>query len=348
MTMRERVIRQVAVLGGFLLLVAVGLPAAAHAASEPLAEVDGIAITAEEVEKPLAAQLSKLEEQIYNLKRQKVEALINEKLLANEAAKRKLTVPALLDAEVTSKVGLVTEQEIEKFYQENKGQIKGEQTEVREKIRTYLQNQKLTAKREEFLRSLRGQAKVVVNLKPPPIQRVEVSVQGAPFKGGDKAPVTIVEFSDFHCPFCKQVVSTLAKLEAQYGEKIKLAFRDFPIESLHPEASKAHEAARCANEQGKFWPYHDKLFAGPSKSSPEILKGFAKEVGLNGAAFEACLNSGKHQAAITKDIEEGQRLGVTGTPAFFINGRLFTGAQPLEAFARVIDEELARTASGKQ
>jgi protein-disulfide isomerase len=183
-----------------------------------------------------------------------------------------------------------------------------------------------------------------VNLKPPPIQRVEVSIQGAPFKGGDKAPVTIVEFSDFHCPFCKRVVSTLAQLESKYGDKVKLVFRDFPIESLHPGASKAHEAARCAGEQGKFWPYHDKLFAGPSKSSPEILKGFAKEVGLNGAAFEACLNSGKHQAAIKKDIEEGQRLGVTGTPAFFINGRLFTGAQPLEAFARVIDEELARAA----
>jgi protein-disulfide isomerase len=326
-----------------LILVGLGDPFTAHAADEPLAVVDGVAIGSEEVEKSLAGQLSKLEEQIYNLKRQKVEALINEKLLEKEAARRKLTVPALLDAEVTAKVGLVTEQEIEKFYQENKGQMKGEQTEVREKIRSYLQNQKLAAKREEFLRSLRGQAKVVVNLKPPPIQRVEVSIQGAPVKGGNLAPVTIVEFSDFHCPFCKQVVSTLAKLESQYGEKIKLAFRDFPIDSLHPGASQAHEAARCAEEQGKFWAYHDKLFASPPKSSPEIFKRFAKEVGLEPAAFETCLGSGKHQAAIRKDIEEGQRLGVSGTPAFFINGRLFTGAQPLEAFARVIDDELART-----
>jgi protein-disulfide isomerase len=187
-----------------------------------------------------------------------------------------------------------------------------------------------------------------VNLKPPPIQRVEVSVQGAPVKGGDKAPVTIVEFSDFHCPFCKQVVSTLAKLESQYGDKVKLAFRDFPIDSLHPGASQAHEAARCADEQGKFWAYHDKLFASPLKSSPEIFKGFAKEVGLEPVAFETCLSRGKHQAAIKKDIDDEQRLGVAGTPAFFINGRLFTGAQPLEAFARVIDEELARTASAAQ
>jgi protein-disulfide isomerase len=325
-----------------LVLTGLGLPFAAHAADEPLAVVDGVAITSGEVEKSLAGQLSKLEEQIYNLKRQKLDALINEKLLEKEAAKRTLKVPALLDAEVTSKVGLVTEQEIENFYQANKAQIQGEQAEAREKIRTYLQNQKLTAKREEFLRSLRGQAKVVVNLKPPPIQRIEVSVQGAPFKGGEKAPVTMVEFSDFHCPFCKQVVSTLAKLESQYGNKIKLVFRDFPIEGLHPGASKAHEAARCAGEQGKFWAYHDKLFAGPAKSSPEIFTGFAKEVGLEPVAFETCLNSGKHQAAIKKDIEEGQRLGVAGTPAFFINGRVLSGSQPLEAFARMIDEELAR------
>src|SRR5512145_982658 len=117
-----------------LLLLGFGITSTAEAANEPLAEVDGIAITAEEVEKPLVPQLSKLEEQIYNLKRQRLDSLINEKLLEKEAAKRKLTVPALLDAEVTGKVGLVTEQEIEKFYQENRGQIKGEQTEVREKI----------------------------------------------------------------------------------------------------------------------------------------------------------------------------------------------------------------------
>ena len=290
------------VLWTLLLLAGFGFPFTANAADAPLAVVDGVAIGSEEVERSLAGQLSKLEEQIYNLKRQKLDALINEKLLAKEAAKRKLTVPALLDAEVTSKVGLVTEQEIEKFYQANKPQIQGEQAQVRDQIRTHLQNQKLAAKREEFLRSLRSQAKVVVNLKPPAVQRIEVSVQGAPFKGGDKAPVTIVEYSDFHCPFCKRVVPTLAQLESKYGDKVKLVFRDFPIDSLHPGASKAHEAARCADEQGKFWAYHDKLFASPPKSSPEIFKGFAKEVGLDPVVFETCLSSGKHQKLLNMNL----------------------------------------------
>ena len=325
-----------------LLVLGLGITSMAGAASAPLAEVDGLAITAEDVEKPIAPQLSKLEEQIYNLKRQRLDALINDRLLQKEATKRNFSVPALLDAEVTAKVGLVTEQEIEKFYQDNKAQIKGEQAQVREQIRAYLQNQKLAARREEFLTSLRAQAKVVVNLKPPPIQRIEVSVQGAPFKGGEKAPVTIVEFSDFHCPFCRRVIPTLAQLESRYGDKIKLVFRDFPIENLHPGATKAHEAARCANEQGKFWPYHDKLFASTPSSSPDVFKGMAKEVGLDAVAFETCLGSGKYQAAIKEDIAEVNRVGVGGTPAFFVNGRLISGAQPLEAFTRVIDDELAR------
>jgi protein-disulfide isomerase len=325
-----------------LLLVGLSFPLAAQAAGDALAEVDGVAITSEEVEKPLASQLSKLKEQIYNLKRQRVDALINEKLLGKEAAKRSISVPALLDAEVTAKVGLVTEQEIEKFYQESKAQLQGEESTLRGQIRAHLQNQKLATKREEFLKSLRSQAKIVVNLKPPPVLRVEVSVDGAAFKGSVNAPVTIVEFSDFYCPFCRRVLPTLTQLESKYGEKIKLVFRDFPIESIHPGATKAHEAARCANEQGKFWAYHDKLFANPPKSSPETFKALAKEVGLDLAGFETCFESGKYQAGVKKDIEEGNRLGVIGTPAFFINGRLISGAQPFEAFARIIDDELLR------
>jgi protein-disulfide isomerase len=326
------------------LLMALGLAVAAQtpAKGEPLAELDGEAITAEEVEKAIAAQLSKLEEQIYNLKRQKVEALITERLLAREAAKRGVTVQALLDAEVTTKVALVTEQEIETSYQANKTRLKGDEATVREQIRAQLQKQKLEAGREAFMQSLRSQAKVVVHLKAPAVFRAEVSVDGAPFKGPTTAPVTIVEFSDFHCPFCKRVLPTLTQLESQYGDKVKLVFRDYPIDNLHPAARKAHEAARCAHDQGKFWAYHDALFEKAPKASPEQLKTYAQEVGLDVAAFEQCVNSEAYQAAVQRDVEEGTRVGVTGTPAFFINGRLVSGAQPLESFVRVIEEELVR------
>jgi protein-disulfide isomerase len=304
--------------------------------------VDGRAITAEEVEKAIATQLSKLEEQIYDLKRQQVEAVIAERLLAREAAKRGVTVHALLDAEVTTKVALVTEREIATFYQANKAQLKGEEAAIRERIRAHLQKQKLAAQRGAFVQSLRSQANVVVHLQAPAVFRAEVSVDGAPIKGPATAPVTIIEFTAFHCPLCQRVLPTLGQLASPYGDQVKLVFRDYPLDNLHPGARKAHEAARCAHEQGQFWAYHDLLFANAPKASPEQLKAYAEEVGLDVPAFERCVNSGTHQAAVQREVEEGSRVGVTGTPAFFINGRLVSGAQPLERFVRVIEDELAR------
>jgi protein-disulfide isomerase len=331
------------------LIVAVCLGVAAVAAqttaAEPLAEVNGEVITTEDLERVIGAKLRQLEEQMYELKRRELEGLIAERLLAQEAAKRGTSVGALLDAEVTSKVGLVTEQEIEAFYQANKARLRGEESVLRPQIRAYLQQQKLAGQRERLVESLRSQAKVLVRLQPPPIFRVEVSTDGASVRGPAEAPVTLVEFSDYHCPFCKQVLPTLAQLLARYPGKVRLVFRDYPIDSLHPLARRAAEAARCAQDQGKFWEYHDLLFAEAPKATPEDLSRFAQQVGLDLAKFESCLSGGVHRATVQRDIDEGSRLGVNGTPAFFINGRLLTGAQPLEAFARVIEEELARPAA---
>ncbi|MBI4562283.1 MAG: thioredoxin domain-containing protein [Candidatus Rokubacteria bacterium] len=339
--MRQPRVQPTVILWALALLTA-GLPIVTPAQSEPLAEVDGEVITAEEVEKALAGQLRKLEEQIHILKRQKVEALIGQRLLAREATQRGISVAALLDAEVTSKVGLVTEQEIDAFYRTNKARFRADEAAAREQIRALLQNQKLATHREAFVQSLRSKANVVVHLKAPPVFRAEVSVEGAPVKGSATAPVTIVKFEDFHCPFCKGVQPTLTELLSRYGEKVRLVHRDFPIDQLHPAARKAHEAARCANDQRRFWPYHDTLYVNAPKASPEQLRAYAQEVGLDLPAFGECLTSGKHQAAVQKDVDEGIRLGVTGTPSFFINGQMVVGAQPLESFVRVIENELAR------
>jgi protein-disulfide isomerase len=317
-------------------------------ATAPLAEVNGEAISAEDLVQALGARLRKLEEQIYDLKRRQLDALIAERLLASEAAKRGISVAALLDTEVTTKVGLVTEQEVESFYQANKPRLRAEEAVVREQIRTHLQQQKLAAQRARFVEALRSQAKIEDRLQPPPIVRVEVPVDGAPVRGAADAPVTLVEFSDFHCPFCKQVQATLKQLLERYPAKVRLVYRDFPLDSLHPQARRAAEAARCAQDQGKFWEYHDLLFAGPTSASPEDLERFAGQVGLDTAAFESCLSRGVHRVAVQRDLDEGARLGVTGTPAFFINGRPLSGAQPLEAFVRVMEEELGRVAGPRR
>jgi protein-disulfide isomerase len=311
------------------------------AAETPLAEVNGETITAAEVERAITPQISKLEEQIYTLKRQRLEALVRDRLLAQEAKRRGISTPALLDREVTAKVSLVTEEEIEASYQAGKARFAGDEERAREQIRTTLQGQKLAAKREEFVKALRARAHIVVMLQAPPVVRAEVGVEGAATKGAAKAPVTIVEFSDFLCPFCKRAQATLAAIETRYGDQVRFVFRDYPIEELHPGATKAAEAARCANEQDKFWPYHDIIFQKVPRT-PEELKLYAAEVGLDVTKFDACLTSGTHAAAVQKDIQEGARLGIDGTPAFFINGRVVKGAQPVEAFAQIIDDELSR------
>jgi protein-disulfide isomerase len=323
-------------------MIAVPAVGAETAVTEPLAEVNGEAITAKDLEAALGARLSQLEEQMYDLKRRELDSLIAQRLLAQEAARRGTSVGALVDAEVTAKVGLVTEQEIEAFYQANKARLRGEEAVLRPQIRAYLQQQMLAAQRERFVESLRSQAKVLVRLQPPPIVRVEVSIDGAPVRGAANAPVTLVEFTDFHCPFCKQVLPTLTQLLARYPGKVRLVFRDFPIDSLHPQARRAAEAARCAQDQGKFWEYHDLLFANAPNATPEELKRYAEQVGLDLAKFEPCVSGGVHRAGVQRDFDEGVRLGITGTPTFFINGRPFSGARPLEEFARLIEEELAR------
>ncbi len=305
-----------------------------------LAEVNGKAVTPEEVESALGAQLAQLEEQIYQLKRQRLESIIADRLLALESARRGVTTQALLEVEITSKAARVTDQDVEKFYQANKAQIGGVlDPNLRARITSFLQNQRLETRREEFLQTLRSQSKVIINL-PPPQFRLKASIEGAPFRGGVRAPVTIIEFSDFHCPYCSKAQEALSQVVARYGERVKLVYRHLPIDQLHPQARRAAEAAACANDQNKFWAYHDLLYTAGADASPSKLKAMAQTAGLDIQAFDQCMSSGKHQQTVQKDVEEASRLGIGGTPSFIINGRWLSGSQPLEAFVRVIEEEL--------
>ncbi len=307
---------------------------------EPLAVVNGEPVTTEDVERPLAPQLSKLEDQVYALKLRKLESIIQERLLSAEAAKRGLPVQTLLDLEVNAKVSPVTDEEIDTYSQANKSRFATDQPGYREQIRNMLQNQKLVEQREAFFKSLRSKANVVIQLKPPPIYRASVSVSGAPIRGATGASVTIVEYSDFHCPYCRRVQPTLSQIVARYGDQVRLAYRHFPLDNLHPNARKASEAALCAGDQGKFWEYHDKLYAAPPDATDGRLKALAEETGLNVAQFEECTSSRKHRTDVDRDVEQGFGLGVNSTPSFFINGRMLSGAQPYDAFAKIVDEEL--------
>ena len=309
------------------------------------AEVNGVPIMAAEVDENIGAELSKLQEQLYTLRRRQLDAMIDQKLIENEAKKRGVTIAVLVESEITSRVAPVTPEEVTKFYEENKAKLQGDFKTLEPQIKNFLSAQRLQTRQADFVKSLRAAANVDVFLAAPPIIRMQVATAGAPVRGSSNAPVTIIEFSDFHCPFCRRVQPVLDQLRTNYKDNIKIVYKDFPLDSLHPQARAAAEAAGCATEQGKFWEFHDKVFANNPDGSDETLTRFAKEIGLDTAAFTACRTSGKYKTPVLASNQEGTKLGITGTPTFFVNGRMLVGAQPYEAFAGVIDEEIAASNS---
>ena len=326
-----------------LLLAAILVSACQKVDGAKIAEVNDRAILASDLQKYAGRELSAQRDNLYKLEKQKLEEYITAYLLTREAKKRGVPVEAVLDQEVNSKILPVGDDEIDMFYKLNKARIAVDLDKAREQIRGYLHNQKIQAQKALFLKSLRSNAKVVTYLKPPPVFRAELSIAGEPFKGSEKARVTIVKFEDFHCPFCKQAQPTFNELLSRYNGQVRLVHKDLPLESLHPQARQAAEAARCAYEQGKFWEYHDTLYANSPKASADDLKSYGKEVGLNVDSFDRCFASGKYKAVVQQDLNEGAQLGLTGTPTFFINGREISGNLPLKAFEAIIDEELVPT-----
>jgi len=364
-----KVVVQVLVVLGFSLLHPhPGFPGDASAKDQTaVAEVNGKAITARELDEPLAAQIQELErqiaalttekldeasrqqqkyeleQQIFELRRKKLDELIDQKLLQGEAARRGMTVEELLAKEVVPRVPPVTDEQVDRFYEQYKNRmVQRPEAELKQKVREILKKHRLLHEQQKYSQTLRTDAKITTLLVPP-VLRIQVGVAGAPLKGPESAPVTIVKFEDFDCPFCQQAQTTLGLVMARYGGKVKLVHRDFPIEQLHPSAQQAHEAARCANDQGKFWAYHDALYADERKRSRDDLKALAEQTGLDLPAFEQCLIKRTHRNDVQRDVDEGARLGIKATPVFFINGRQLTGAQPLEQFTQVIDDELARS-----
>ena len=177
----------------------------------------------------------------------------------------------------------------------------------------------------------------------PPARLRNVSPDDDPALGPEDAPVTVIEFSDFQCPYCKSFRdNTFDALQQKYGNKIRFVYRDFPLTSIHPEAMKAAEAADCANEQGKFWEIHDLLFSTQASIGVSNSKQLAQQLGLDADKCNQCLDSDKYAQEVQADMNDGNSYGVTGTPTFFINGVRLIGAQPLSAFTSVIDQELGK------
>jgi protein-disulfide isomerase len=276
--------------------------------------------------------------QLYDLRKRALDRMIDDYLIDQAAHAAGLTREQYLAREL--KPAKPTEAEARKFYDDNKSSIQAQIhnatfDQVKDRLIAALERQNEEQQRAALIQRLRQATPVNVALKPP---RFTVNSDGHPWTGGADAPVTVVEFSDFQCPYCRAAESTVKAMRAKYGDRIKFVYMDFPL-SFHPHAMDAARAAQCAAEQDKFWPYHDALFADQSKLAESDLKATAKRLGLDTGRFNTCFNQGQPDGRIKAEQQQGEALGVTGTPTFFINGREIVGAQPLDKFAEVIDDE---------
>ena len=321
-------------------------PAAAATASTgsgdstAAATVGGSVITMDELDKAAANQLAKIRQQEFQVRNDVLSGMIQQKLVTKEAAARNVSEADLMKAEVDSKVLAPTQDEISQYYEKMKSRMGGKTLdETKVDIERALRVQKGNERRAQFFTELSAKNEVKILLDPP---RATVTLRpGAPVEGPANAPITIVEWSDYQCPFCKRAHPTVEQVLTEYKDKVRFVYLDYPL-PFHQMAMPAAQAVHCAEDQGKFWEYHKNLFEVAGDLSTADLTKRATDLGLDSAAFQACTDSKKHDALIKANYDDGSALGVTGTPAFFINGRMLVGAQPIEQFRELINDELSR------
>ena len=295
-------------------------PASEADRARVLAVVNDKQITTGDIESSLLPLIFSVQEEVYALRKRDLDLKINDTLLTAEAQKRKVTTRALLEAEVTTKVPRVTEAQAQEFYTQNKDRISGEFAQTKDQIIQYIQENKEREATLAFAEQLRRASVVQINLAAPESPVFQISTDDQPSKGNANATVTIVEFTDFQCPSCAQQHPVLERLVSEFGNRVRLVVRDFPL-SQHADAPKAAEAAEAAREQGKYWEYVAVLFRNQSALEVTKLKQYATELGLDRARFDAALDSSKFAEKVERDLVDGQRLGVNGTPTFYINGK---------------------------
>jgi protein-disulfide isomerase len=288
-----------------------------------MAMVGGAPITQAEIEQALRLPLYELEMERYRLTRRRLDQMIVERLLARAAAAQGQSVSAFVSAAVQGSIAA----------------IPPEADPAKQEAWNVLVRERATQALQELVARLSREAGVTVTLLPPDVPVMTIPVGDDPAWGSPAAPVTIVEFADFECPACKDSLPVLRQLRDLYKDQVRLVYRDFPLSS-HPQARPAAEAAHCAHEQGKFWAYHDALFAQAPDLKASDYVTLADRVGLNQAEFTACLAGTRPKAAVARDLADAQGLGLSGTPTFFINGRYLSGFQSLETLRQHVDREL--------
>lgn len=301
-----------------------------------VAEYNGKSIKASEVFGQVKTRLFDLEEEVYRTKEQAIKEYVERRLLDDEARKSNMSPDQLLEKQTGGGVAEVSDKDIETFLA-SKGLSLKDPRIKKDDVKEYLKYRQKFEKRQAYVDKLRESAKLKVLVKEPESPKLTVNTEGFPSWGNAKAPVTVVEFSDFQCPFCSRAVPTIDRIKKEFGpDKVRIVFRDMPLPN-HNRALPASMAARCANEQGKFWEMHNTLFENQQKLEDKDLKDYATKVGLDIAKFNECFDKKKYLADLEKSRSEAEQVGIAATPSFLINGVLLQGAQPFEKFKEKID-----------
>ena len=279
----------------------------------------------------------------YNAESQGLDQMVVTKLLEAEAAAAgKADVETLLKEEVESKVAAPTEAELREFYTVMQRQLRGAAYEdVKDRLAMEVLRRKQSEQFGTYIEGLRTKYGLKDNLPAPNLPRIPVSVDDDPSMGPADAKVTIVQFAEYQCPYCGKAGESVDKVMETYGDDVRMVFRDFPL-SFHPRAVPAAVAANCAGEQGQYWEMHNRLMSNQRALEDADLTAHAEALKLDLAKWNTCREDPAQAAEVMKDFEDGQEVGVSGTPAFFINGIMISGAQPFEEFKRIIDAELGK------
>ncbi|HKH98944.1 MAG TPA: thioredoxin domain-containing protein [Candidatus Sulfotelmatobacter sp.] len=299
-----------------------------------VAEVGGVKVTMAELEKEESAKLLAAHYTYYQAETKALEDLVDKRLIEQKAKSEHLTVDQLMDRDIKSKVTDPTEDQMKVYYEGLETEQPYEQ--VRQKILDKIRELRTNKIKADYVRELRAHTTVYIALAPP---RAEVETAGSMTLGSNSAQVTLVEFADYECPYCQKVAADLKKIKDDFGDKVSLTYKDFPL-PMHSRAEKAAEAARCANKQNRFWEFHDEIFHSKELDLDQ-LKAQARALNLDVAQFDKCLDTGETASAVDKDRKEGTRLGITGTPAFFVNGHYLSGALDYAALRKVVEQQMS-------
>ena len=307
-----------------------------------VASIGGEPILEKDFVKGIESDLYEAEMKVYEIKFARLQSLLLEKFMNLDPNKKDLTNDQFLDQHIAKSLK-ISDAEINAFIKER--QIPKEQIneEIKGRIVEYLSVEAKKKAIDKWIAEKTKKTPVEIYIKKPQLPVFDVKAGNAPFKGGAEAKVTIIEYSDFQCPFCSKGATLLTQIEKAYGNKVKIAFKHYPL-PFHAQARVAAEASMCANEQSNklFWKMHDSMFADQTKLDKDSLVAKAKAIGAKEADFKTCLESSKFKALVDADVAEGSAIGIKSTPTFFVNGKLIAGAQPLEVFKEIIDEELAK------